>query len=401
MPEEHELDENILSEANQQSTDTDAPIVTDEDAQENLYDESGSSIYPYGYLFDKETIDIREDKISSLEIIRKLEKGNLFLDPAYQRAFVWPIEKQSRFIESMILGIPLPPIYLNQDKKGNYIVVDGKQRITTISDFMSKGEHKFKLQGLEALLDLNGKSFDDLKELDKRNGTDLHVRIEDKNHMLYVIKPTVPIEIVYDIFNRINTGGTILTRQEVRNCIYQGRATEFLNELAELDIFKKAIDYGISPDRMKDREVVLRYLAFKIFDYKIDYKDSIDYFLGKTMKHLNMMEDKEEEKIKADFLRVMEKTYDFFGKNNFRFPTRTTRGRINISMLESIGHFFSNKSNEFLNNNKDKIIENFNTLLSDPNYNDAVRLATADRNRVIRRFKRAEEILGSGINETN
>jgi len=399
MLEEQEIEENILSVANLRPTAADTPIEDDEDAEkeEPLF---VSSIYPYKYLFDKETIDIREDKMSSFEIIRKIENKNLILDPAYQRAFVWPPTKQSRFIESMILGIPLPPIYLNQNKKGNYIVIDGKQRITTISDFMSNEKHKFKLQDLEVLHDLNGKSFDDLKELDKRNGTNLHVRIEDKNHMLYIIKPTVPIEIVYDIFNRINTGGTILTRQEVRNCIYQGKATEVLNELAALDVFKQAIDYGISPNRMKDREAVLRYLAFKILNYMTDYKDSIDDFLAKTMNHLNKINVEEEIKIRADFIRVMKTTYDFFSNRNFRFPTKTNRGRLNISMLESISHFFSNKSDEFLSNNKGKIIENFNTLLSDPDYNDAVRVATADRNRVIRRFRRVEEVLGLGTNET-
>lgn len=159
---------------------------------------------------------------------------------------------KSRFIESLILNIPIPPFYISQDLEGKMIIVDGLQRSSAIFDFLS---NKYALVGLDALPDLNGKSYTQLD-------SDLQARIEDRELLLYILKPSVPMSIVYDIFNRINSNGTPLTRQEIRNCIYIGKSTRLLAELAESEEFRRAIDHGLSWLRMKDREAVLRFLAF-------------------------------------------------------------------------------------------------------------------------------------------
>ena len=115
---------------------------------------------------------------------------------------------------------------------------------------------------------MNGYTFPGLKELPG----DYQTRIEDKKLYIYLIKTSVIVKVVYDIFNRVNTGGTTLQRQEVRNCIFSGKSTKLLKQLSEKEYFIKAIDNGVSPKRMKDREVILRYLAFKHLDYKIIIK---------------------------------------------------------------------------------------------------------------------------------
>jgi hypothetical protein len=242
-------------------------IVMDEDTPE---DEDGGGLYPYDPT--KEDIDIREDPQTVFELIRKYKQGKLIIDPDFQRNLVWGIEQKSRFIESVILNFPLPPLYVNQSKDGKYIIVDGLQRTTTLYQFME--DPKFELKGLKALPHLNGYTFDSLAELEG----DYQAKIEDKKLTLYTIRPSVSSKVVYDIFNRINTGGTQLNQQEIRNCIFSGKSTKLLKELSELDIFKQAIDYGISPKRMKDREVILRYLAFQIFDYKTDYEGDMSLF---------------------------------------------------------------------------------------------------------------------------
>lgn len=91
-------------------------------------------------------------------------------------------------------------------------------------------------------------------------------------------------KVVYDIFERVNTGGTQLNRQEIRNCIFAGKATKLLKKLSEQEYFKQAIDYGFSPKRMKDRELILRYLAFKIFDDNEDYQGDMSDFIEEAMK---------------------------------------------------------------------------------------------------------------------
>lgn len=359
-------------------------IESDEDTQEqDLYD---GCLYPYDV--DPEEIDVREDKLSIFEFLRKLTKGQIIVDPEFQRNLVWKQEQQCRFIESIILSIPLPPLYVNQDINGKYIIIDGRQRPLTLSTFMPDKGEGFRLIDLKALPRLNGLCFKELS-------SDIQTTIEDKQLRLYIIKPSVPIEVVYDIFNRINTGGTQLNRQEIRNCIYKGKATRLLKELSEKEYFKQAIDNGISPNRMKDREAILRYLAFKIMDYQEDYKNEMDSFLGKAIEKLNKMNDSEFKELEKDFERVMKLTYDFFGNKNYRIPTIRGRGRINTAVMESVSFFFSKNNDAFLYKNKYSITKNYEKLLKDDTYRDSVRFSTGDTKRVRNRFSIAPQTLAN------
>lgn len=362
MPEENEL------------------IINDEDTADTEGYADGS-IYPYN--MPKE-VDIREEPLTVFQWMRKLNRGDLIIDPEFQRNLVWKPEQKSLFIESILLNIPLPPLYVNQNVKGKYIIVDGLQRTSTLSEFM---RDEFALSNLQVLRTLNNCRFAELEQ-------GLQTKIEDKKFLVYVIKPSVPLAMVYDIFHRINTGGTQLTRQEIRNCFYIGKATRLLKELSETDYFKRAIDWGISPKRMKDREAVLRYLAFRIFDYETDYQNDMDAFLGEAMKKINQMTELEIESLKRDFERVMRLTYEFFGNKNFRIPTEATRGRINIAVLESVSYFFAVSSDEFLRQHKMTIVSNYQKLLDNAEYIDAVRFSTGDKRRVINRFRLAQEMLG-------
>ncbi len=333
-------------------------------------------------------IDIRDDPQSVFELMRKYDNGKLIIDPDFQRNVVWQLKQKSQFIESVILNFPLPPWYVNQTKDGKYIIVDGLQRTTALHEFVND---EFDLTGLEALTQLNGYNFSELKELPG----DYQTRIEDKKLIIYIIKPSVPVKVVYDIFNRVNTQGTQLKRQEVRNCIYSGKSTNLLKELSEQEYFQKAIDNGVSSKRMRDREVILRYLTFKIFSYKEDYQGDLNDFVENAMRKINLMSDENINQLKQDFERVMKKTFDFFGNKNFRLPSGTNRGKINIAIFESVSHFFSINSDEFLEQNKETIIENFNNLLENEEYLDSIKYSTSSKSRVITRFRLAQEILGN------
>jgi hypothetical protein len=366
-------------------------IVDDSDTKDSDYyertDSETPSIYPID-TYDFE-LDIREEHHTVFGLYRKILQGKIKMDPEFQRNFVWKNKQKSQFIESLIINIPLPPIYVSQDNDGNFVIVDGLQRTHTLKSFI---EGDLRLEGLEAIPKLNDLTFNDLP-------IELKTRIEDKNLLLYILKPSVPLVVVYDIFNRINTGGTKLERQEVRNCIYIGESTRLLKELVEEDAFKIAIDYGISPNRMKDREAVLRYLAFKIYDYKSEYQNDMDEFLSQAMKKINSMTKKEIKNLKIDFLRSMRLSYEFFGTDNFRLPTEFSRGRINIAIFESISYFFSNESEEYLYSNKEKIIDNYrNLLLKDQNYLDSVRFSTGTTSKVRNRFLLVQQILKKQTN---
>ena len=361
-------------------------IETDEDTPEEYIAENGSQ---YSDDLKQKDFDIRELPYTVFELKRKCDQERIILDPDFQRnPTIWTPEQRSKFIESILLNFPLPYWYVKQTKKGQYIVVDGLQRTSAIRDFI---DNKFKLTGLKVLLDLNDCSFNDLKE---RSG-DYETRIEDKKISLYVIQPSTPWRIIYEIFERVNTGGTQLEKQEIRNCLFSGKSTDLLRELSDKDCFKQAIDSGFSSKRMKDRELILRYFAFKVCnDYHQDYQGDMNSFLEDAMKKINEMPEGQIDKLRNDFERVMRLTYDFFKKGNFRLPTDQNRGKVNMIMFESISYFFSTHDNQFLDQHKKTIKQNFAKLLKDSEYVDSIKRVKNDKNTVIKRFDLAQKILG-------
>ena len=367
---------------------TEEVIEKDGDNEEDI---SGDMLRLYPYDPATADIDIRDVPHTVFELMRKYDRKQLIIDPEYQRNLVWKPDQMSRFVESVILNFPLPAFYVNEQRDGKYVIVDGLQRTTTLHRFIS---NQFDLQNLKTLPNFNGQKFKDLPDA-------IQAKIEDKRLQFYVIRPSVPINVVYELFDRINTGGTPLNRQEVRNCIFMGRSTALLNDLARKPYFKKAIDDGVSATRMKDKEVILRYLAFTIFDYKQDYQGDLSEFLERAMLKINEMQEGEIENLEKGFERVMKLTHSFFGKRNFRYSSFTKngnvdfRGFINTSVMESVAFFFSGKTDEYLQTHRDQIIRNFDTLLQNPEYNKAARFSTGSKKSVITRFELASAILGN------
>ena len=199
--------------------------------------------------------------------------------------------------------------------------------------------------------------------------------------------------VIYDLFNRINTGGTQLNRQEVRNCIFIGKSTQLLKELSEQSYFKQAISSGVSDTRMKDREVILRYLTFRWFDYENQYTGDMSDFVEAAMKKINQKDDYEILQMKNDFQRVMKVSYSIWKDKNFRIPTGLTKGTINIAIFETISNYLSLKSDAFITHNKDRIKRNYNTLIHNKTYFEAVTKSTGNKAKVIDRFRLAHEIL--------
>ena len=217
-------------------------------------------------------------------------------------------------------------------------------------------------------------------------------KLEDKQFQVYTMSPSVKMEIVYDIFERINTGGTKLERQEIRNCIYSGKATRLLKTIADSSEFRNAIDNGIMPLRMKDREAVLRCLAFVLQDYKSEYMGSMDEFLNRTMKLLNKKTDTEIEQIRQHTLDTFSKTFELYHRANFRIPTNCTRGRISIAVMETFFFEFWNMSNDEYLAHKSELKHLHERLFQDcTDYKTAVRWSTSTPSRVEMRFSKIHE----------
>jgi uncharacterized protein with ParB-like and HNH nuclease domain len=357
-------------------------IVTDEDTINE--DKNDGGLYPYDPAYND--IEIGETPFSIFEYLRQLEKGKITIQPDFQRKQVWNNAQKSKFIESIILNFPLPPIYLNETKESSYIVIDGLQRSTALQQFYTG---QYALTGIEALPKYNNYKFKDLPET-------LQSKFEDKKLTVFVLKPSTPMIVIYDLFNRINTGGTQLNRQEVRNCIFIGKSTQLLRELSEEDYFKEAIDWGVKDTRMKDREVILRYLAFRWFDYQSLYSGDMSDYVESAMKKINKKEELAIQEMKDDFKRVMEWSFEIWGVYNFRIPTDQTRGTINTAILESVCNYLSSKDNDFLEANRDTIRDNYTTLINNTTYFEAVTKSTGNKAKVLDRFSIAHEVLNFG-----
>ena len=349
-------------------------IITDRDTE--VEDEPVASWFQHNQDFI-----VPIDRYSIFEYMRKIKNGQIEMNPDFQRNLVWKPEQKCKFIESVLLNMPLPPIYLKKVSDTKFILVDGLQRSTALKDFMSD---KYSLQGLTTLSNLNGCTFSNLDE--KKDG--LSTRLEDRQFEVYVLPPSTPMSVVYDVFNRINTGGTQLTRQEMRNCLLRGNATILLKDIARDSRFAQSIDYAIKPLRMKDREAVLRCLAFVILDCERDYQGSMDDFLENAMKKINQMSASETDALKEKALNVFTTTLRVFGPANFRIPTEYTRGRVNIAVMETIFYCFYRLGNEI--GDAERLRGCFAQLLRNQTYANAVRWSTSSTAQVKERFRQAK-----------
>lgn len=315
------------------------------------------SVYPNA------EVRVEKAQYSTMHLKRLVEeRKELVIDPDFQRNDVWSAKQSAELVESILMGIPIPTIYLFEMKDGTKQVVDGRQRISAILNFLN---NKFSLKDLKILPQCNGKTF---SELDfKMQGI-----FEDYQLSFYIIQPPTPERVKYDIFDRVNRGGTRLTNQEMRNALYKGHSTVMLKDLAASSVFLNATGRGISSKRMKDQYVILRSIAFYLLKKKqhevleqngeaIEYKSDIDDFLAKTMIFLNEKASKELlEDCKNTFYRAMENCYNVLGRDAFRFDSESGNRRpINMPLFEVLMYVFSdNKLMEDVDYTK-KEVENF------------------------------------------
>ena len=279
--------------------------------------------------FDTSKIDISPKTFSLDIIISRLENDEIDMMPGFQRkAGLWSQEQKSQLIESLILRIPLPAFYFDgSDNK--WIVIDGLQRLTTIKEFFV--DKTLYLRGLEFLKELEGSNCDGLPRSYIR-------RMKETSIITYIINPGAPINLKFNIFKRINTGGLKLEAQEIRHALFQGFATTYLKELANMDSFKRATGYSIKTDRMLDREFVLRFIAF--YELGVDnYNGFIDEYLNEAMELLNKKYSRDvsiAENTKRMFELVLDVSYEIFGVFSFRrMPDMIRRRSISKALFEA------------------------------------------------------------------
>jgi hypothetical protein len=284
-----------------------------------------------GYPLDE--LAIRDERRTAVDVARRIAQGRFVMDPDFQRGFVWSTKKQSRLVESILLRIPLPTFYVAEDKSGRLIVVDGRQRLTTIQRFL-KDELALELPDRD---ELHGKKF---SGLDPR----LQNRVEDCQLLFYIIDHAVPERARLDIFERVN-GGEVLSRQQMRNAIYNGPATEFLRAEAETDLFKLATGGSLNTDKMQDREFVNRFVAFSLHPLE-SYKGDMDKWLGDGLLRLKELSIQDRDRLRYRFRQTLANNYAVFGKHAFRKHKAQDQGRsiVNAALFDVMAQGLADRS---------------------------------------------------------
>lgn len=325
-------------------------------------------------------------------LVKRMSAKNPEIDlfPEFQRSDdLWSVQKQSQLIESILISFPLPAFYFDGTDDDKWLVVDGLQRLSSIRNFVI--DKTLRLTGLEFLEDLEGESFDGLPR-------SLQRKIEETQIIAYIIQPGTPTKVKYNIFKRINTGGLVLTPQEIRHALNQGIPAKFIADLANIKEFKKATEYRINTTRMLDREFVTRFIAFYLNEPN-SYVPDLDSFLNKSMGQITSLTKEERQKIKSDFTDSMDLAYSIFNRWAFRkadlFPDR--RKPINKALFEvwavNLAKLPESKRN-IVEKKKKEVLNRFVEMMkNDPKFVDSITSGTGGRQQVITRFEMIKQLL--------
>ncbi|MGQ0777476.1 MAG: DUF262 domain-containing protein [Pseudonocardiales bacterium] len=289
----------------------DTPTGVEVEQVESDLEEQPAIEFPWS----PDNIRVNTKTFSLRNIIDLIEQRDLELAPDFQRNRVWKNQQKSKLIESILLQIPLPAFYFAEDSAGMMRVVDGLQRLSTVADFI---EDTFPLIGLEYLDNARGKRFSELAPLWRR-------RINNAQIIVHVVDPTTPATVKYNIFKRINTGGSPLNHQEIRHCMSKQRSRDFLKRCTHLPEFNRATGGTLRDHvRMNDREMALRFCAFYLLGqgaYSEPRFRAMDPFLEHTTELLDNEQktpDAQLDELAERFSLAMINAYEIFGEHAFR-----------------------------------------------------------------------------------
>ncbi|EJB8415576.1 TPA: DUF262 domain-containing protein [Vibrio vulnificus] len=331
------------------------------------------------------------------DLVAMIDDGDIDLDPDYQRNYLWENKKASLLIESILLNIPIPVVYVAENDDAEWNVIDGLQRLNSLYRFF---KNDFKLSRLEVLSELNGLTYHNLPPKAKRMLGNGMFRV------VVLLAETHP-EIKYDVFMRLNTGSVRLNEQELRNCLYRGPFNDFLKECRVNEKFLSCLKLKETHKRFVDAELVLRFLAIRenydITTCKLNYPGRMKTFLNMFMaKHQNAEPEKMEEFARV-FESSMDNIYNVLGDTAFRRPDKdgNHETRINRSLIDVIMLCFSHLTAEQCEQNKDLYAAHVIELCNNESFLDAITYGTADSKRIATRLELGLKTFGIVDDEPN
>lgn len=339
--------------------------------------------------------------LSFRELIAMYDENDL-VKPDLQRKYVWSIEEASRLIDSILLGLPIPSIFLAK-KEEKRLIIDGYQRIKTVYDYVTgifeKNGKVFKLANSKIINERwRGKAFVELSEDEQRRirNTTIHAIIFEQK------KPSNDSGM-YQIFERINTSGRTLSSQEIRNCIYYGNYNNMIMDLNKNETWRKLLGCSEDP-RMADVENILRYFAIKNIENTEDYTKKqivLKKFLNENMSKNSNITNEECEKYSENFISLVANIYEILGNNAFKNITYNKleentfssqfSNKFHPTIYESImlSFDYAMKKNLPLEHAK----ENHLNLLNDQEFKEAISIRTTNIDCIKKRISIATRYL--------
>lgn len=329
-------------------------------------------------------------------LLSQIKRGQIDMDPIFQRRDAWDRKKKSRFIESLIVGLPVPQIVLAERKTKNvsgFVVLDGKQRLLTIKQF---SEGKFKLTGLELRSDLNKKSVEDLPSEDRFS-------FETQTVRTMVIRNWQEDSFLYLIFHRLNTGNVPLSPQELRQALYPGGFVEFANDYTSKETLFSSLFSAKSstPDfRMRDVELLVRYYAFAL--NLEGYSGNLKALLDSTCVKLNAVWDKDRETLQPladECAAAIRRTREIFGAQAFRrWNGEEFETPFNRAVFDIMTYYLRHESvRDAASGHAQEIVNAFKGLCEDPDFYLSITSTTKSREATAKRLIRWGNVLSNVI----
>ncbi|MDQ2841188.1 MAG: DUF262 domain-containing protein, partial [Acidobacteriota bacterium] len=312
-------------------------------------------------------------------LVKRVSKGDIFIPP-FQREYVWSLKDASRFIESLLLGLPVPSVFLSREPESQkLLVIDGSQRLRTLRHFYDgiwpKTKKEFSLIGVQK--QFRGKTYKTLADEDRR-------RLDDSVIHAIILRQDEPSDdysSIYYVFERLNTGGLLLTPQEIRASIYHGPFSELLKRLSRLDDWNDV--YGPSSANMRDQELILRFLAlyFSASNYHRPMKDFLNRFMARNRR----LKLHSEDEIETVFKESIHLVKDCLGRSAFK-PKRALNAAVFDAAMVGIARRL-----ETSKPNCNELRTSYEGLLANEEFLRVSERSTADEENVEKRLRLATE----------
>lgn len=346
-------------------------------------------VEPYQYTITSFGADFPVDGL-----VARLGRGDIVIpsfDPemeprtdvtGFQRRYVWTRTQMDRFVESLLLGLPVPGIFLANQPDNVLLVIDGQQRLRTLQDFyagVTRGK-EYRLEGVQD--EFRGRRYVDLDPEDRRrlDNSIIHATVVRQDH------PSDDQSSIYLIFERLNTGGTALQPQEIRVALYRGPLVDLLRSLNMQEAWRTL--YGPLSKRLKDQELILRFFAFLYSGatYARPMKDFLNRYMGSN----RLLQVHDAATLTGTFTRTCDLIARTIGARAFR-PV----GPLNAAVLDSLMVAVANRQASGAIHDEGAVVQSYDTLIANPRYRELIESSTAQEDAVRERFALAAEVLNA------